>query len=147
MFNLSGETFRVGKLGVLTSVINARRPLAEVRFHVKSYAVNSTASSDAFNDDVYTCTTVKPIVKTNHVLHDSPELTRAATDIKKHEVIRVLTDCSCYDMPLVALTNLGRPVNHTSPSDNCLAAKRSIQANHNPKDVFDDIARQSCLWS
>lgn len=56
--------------------------------------------------------------------------------------VSVATDCSGMETPVMALNNLGVPVNHVFSCDVNPHAKRTIMANYPPKVFFDDLTKR-----
>ena len=59
------------------------------------------------------------------------------------KLIRVATDCSGMEAPIMALKNLGVPLQHVFASDIDKYAKRTILANHKPDIFYDDLCKRN----
>ena len=70
----------------------------------------------------------------NDAIKDSPSSSDGASSI------RVGTDCSGIEIPIIALTNIGAPFEHIFASDNDADVVKTIEANYKPIQIFGDIS-------
>ena len=56
--------------------------------------------------------------------------------------MRVTTDCSGIEAPLVALQQLGVPYEHAFSSEICPTARKQLLANHAPQILYDDVTKR-----
>ena len=56
--------------------------------------------------------------------------------------MRVATDCSGIEAPLVALQQLGVPYEHVFSSEICPTARKQLLANHAPQILYDDVTKR-----
>ena len=118
--NLSKHHFAIKKFGIITSVINTRRCSAEVNSERKLID-----RSHQLYGRVTDCGT-------------TDYWTAAVAESK----VSVVSDCSGCDISISALYKLCGSVDHLSSTEICPAARKSILANYEPKDIPHDITKR-----
>ena len=76
---------------------------------------------------------------TNAFIVEGQRLAITSNSNESATSVKVGTDCSGIGIPLIALKNMGIPVEHEFDCDNCEKVQLTIQANHKPKILFPDI--------
>ena len=100
----------------------------------------TTEDQSAFLSEINNMLTLTDTSQANDETEGLLQLIDIELDVtKKYKPLSVATDCSGYETVLEALRCLKRPIDYLSSSDNWSVAKKSIQANHNPKTFYDDL--------